>query len=84
MRCCAVLAKNQFVLCVFLRCGFLRGAENIGGGDFYLTHLLLQVRANLLFACAITKHYRYRSVFCSAHFWLTMGGRTQRSCVKGF
>jgi hypothetical protein len=69
MRCCALLPKNQFVLCVFLRCSFLRGAENIGGGDFYLTHhLLLQVRANLLFACAFTKHYRCRSVFCSAHF----------------
>jgi hypothetical protein len=68
MRCCALLSKNQFVLCVFLRYGFLRGAENIGGGGFNLTHLLLQVRANLLFACALTKHYRCRSVFCSAHF----------------
>jgi hypothetical protein len=68
MRCCALLPKNPFVLCVFLRCGFLRGAENIGGDDFYLTHLLLQVIANLLFACALTKHYRCRSVFCSAHF----------------
>ena len=68
MRCCALLPRNPFVLGVFLRYGFLRGAENIGGGGFNLTHLLLQVKANLLFACALAKHYRCRSVFCSAHF----------------
>jgi len=69
MRCCALLPRNPFVLTDFLRYGFLRGAENVGGGGFNLTHhLLLQVRANLLFACALTKHYRCRSVFCSAHF----------------
>ena len=70
MRCCAFCPQNQVVLCVFLRYGFLRGAENIEGGDFYLTHLLLLLKANLLFACALTKHYRCRSVFCSAHFLL--------------
>jgi len=72
------------VLTDFLRYGFLRGAENIGGGGFNLTHLLLQVRANLLFACALTKHYRYRSVFCSAHFLSVRKPNTTQLCEGMF